>query len=101
MYDCPVCLDEKELVKFNTCTHGACQECTNLLDKFEISTCPLCRTEFNSNESEEKGMVQRRRRRNLSKIEYIKRRQIIKAKQKRSRAKKDGRNNKSNGTNYY
>ena len=101
MYDdCPVCMDEKELVIFDTCTHGVCQECTILLDKFQISTCPICRAKFSPKESEG-CTIFRNRRRNLSKIEYVKRRQIIKARQRQSRAKKHGRNNKLHGENYF
>tara|TARA_R110001606_G_scaffold362775_1_gene516636 strand:+ start:542 stop:850 length:309 start_codon:yes stop_codon:yes gene_type:complete len=96
--ECPVCLVQKDLVTLPTCTHGICEECTILLDKFQIQKCPICRSNFgNTDNPETDGTVVRRRRRNLSRIEYLKRRQIIKGRQRRSRDKKEGRNRKLQG----
>ena len=98
---CPVCLDQKEIIRFGMCSHGVCEECTELLQKFEIQRCPICRQDFENLDLSEPDVVIRRRRRNLSRIEHIKRKQIIKARQRRSRSKKDVRNRKLHGNNYY
>ena len=98
--ECPVCLVQKEIVSFPTCSHGVCKECYKILDKYQITTCPLCRSSFKDPSTSEPDVV-RRRRRNLSRIEHLKRRQIIKGKQRRSRSKKEGRSNKLHGTNYF
>ena len=101
MNACPICLVPKDIITFDTCTHGVCKECMLLLEKFEIQKCPICRADFGNVDIPEPDMVRRRRRRDLPRIEYLKRRVIIKARQKRSRSKKDGRESKLHGTNYY
>ena len=99
--ECPICLDKKEIIRFDYCSHGVCKECKILLEKFAHKKCPLCRTNIGNEDNSTEDIVVRRRRRNLSRIEYIKRRQIIKARQNRSRSKKGGRLAKTHGTNYY
>jgi hypothetical protein len=44
--ECAVCLDEAFLVKWPTCSHSFCQDCTNSWRR-EKDTCPLCRTHIN------------------------------------------------------
>jgi hypothetical protein len=42
--DCPVCYDEKDLIKFH-CSHELCYDCYSKLDG-NVKKCPLCRAEL-------------------------------------------------------
>jgi len=44
---CAVCLDEAFLVKWPTCSHSFCQDCTSSWCR-EKNTCPLCRASSSS-----------------------------------------------------
>jgi len=39
---CPVCLDEKELISLETCSHGICQACI-VKTLSTRDSCPVCR----------------------------------------------------------
>ena len=43
MPTCPVCLDEKELIPLETCSHGICSTCIVKTLSFR-DNCPVCRT---------------------------------------------------------
>ncbi len=40
---CPICLDEKELISLETCSHGICSTC--IIQTLRLKdNCPICRT---------------------------------------------------------
>ena len=44
--NCFVCLEEKTEHKKLNCVHSVCTECYDNLIKFNLNTCPICRSEF-------------------------------------------------------
>ena len=50
MQTCCVCLDEKELIPLETCSHGICSKCIVRVFRAD-PRCPLCRDDDSSSES--------------------------------------------------
>ena len=78
--NCCVCLEEKTEFKKLNCVHTVCVDCYDNLVKFNLNTCPICRTEFmkkkyNKIDDDDDGeiivielyqIIHRRRRRNIT-----------------------------------
>ena len=43
---CPICLENKNLVKLPSCSHSLCEACKKSCDEHLITSCPLCRVEW-------------------------------------------------------
>ena len=103
--NCFVCLEEKTEHKNLNCTHSVCTDCYDNLIKFNMNTCPVCRTEFmkkqnNKIDDDDDGeiliielyeVIHRRRRRDITREEKLFNKAKSKQRMINSRNKKKGR----------
>tara|TARA_R110002073_G_scaffold17072_1_gene64802 strand:- start:64 stop:393 length:330 start_codon:yes stop_codon:yes gene_type:complete len=100
--DCCVCLEEKNDFNKLNCDHQVCVGCYENLIKFDIISCPLCRTKFreksNNKTNEEphyiiflEEIIVRRRRRNITLEEKLFNKQKAKKRIINSKNKKNKR----------
>ena len=106
MSNCFVCLEEKTEHKNLNCSHSVCVDCYDNLVKFNINTCPICRTEFMKKQNnkidddDDDGeiivielyeIIRRRRRRDITREEKLFNKQKAKQRIINSKNKKKGR----------